>query len=73
MALRPTLFDVWVHRAIDGHRVVAFFERVDAAEVLAIKYEQQCLPGEISTWLVLPSPRLWDAVASPDHAPEESR
>lgn len=59
--MRPTLFDVEVVRKLDGHTIRLTFERLDAAEVVALKYEQQCLPGRISTWEVTNSPRPWDA------------
>jgi hypothetical protein len=69
MALRPTLFDVTVVRKLDGHKICPpTFERLDAAEVLALKYEQECLPGYVSTWLVLPSPRPWDPAEDSEEA-----
>lgn len=47
-------FDVTIVRWLDGHRIETEAVKLDAAEVLARKTQEECLPGQLVAFVKTP-------------------
>jgi hypothetical protein len=59
--------DIDVVRWMDGERIAFTLERVRRDRVLSLRYEQECLPGELATWVV--RDHVHPALATPPALP----
>lgn len=55
-------FDLTIVRWVDGYRIETEAVKLDAAEVLARKIQEECLPGELAAFVKKPHDYVKHAV-----------
>jgi hypothetical protein len=65
-ALPTTKVDVTIVRWLDGHRITTHRKGLQRGELLALKAEEECLPGTLASFTHVPTPRPWEPQAGDD-------
>ena len=51
---------VRVVRYLDGHRIETWHEHLTSDDVVALRWQEECLPGEVIVFEVNPRARPWE-------------